>query len=69
MAEKKRLEHEIKELQNLRREHKIEMDELRQQQREVISESGSSEVLNKMYDNANAKYESAKHDYDQLRKR
>ena len=69
LADKQRMEHEVNELQNLRREDKIEMDELRQQQREVISESGSSEVINKMYDNANAKYEATKHDYDQLRKR
>ena len=69
MAEKQRLEHEVAEMQNLRREDKLEIEELRQQQREVISESGSNEVLNKMFDTANAKYEATKHDYDQLRKR
>ncbi len=59
----------MNDLKTLRREDKLEMEELRQQQREVISESGSSEVLNKMYDSANAKYEAIKHDYEQLRKR
>lgn len=49
-------------------EDKIVIDELRQQQREVISESGSSEVLN-MYDTANARYEAIKQDYESLRKR
>ncbi len=69
LSEKERLEHEVRELRTLRAEDKLEMDELRQQQREVISESGSSEVLNRMYDSANAKYEAIKHDYDQLRMR
>jgi len=41
------------------------MADLRQQQREVINESGSSEVLNKMYD----RYEAIKNDYDTFRER
>ncbi len=67
--EKKRLEHEVTEMRTLSLENKEEIDQLRQQQREVISESGSSEVLNKIYDSAVDKYESLKTDYDNLRKR
>ena len=44
MAEKQKLEADVSDLQHLRQEDLQEMEELRKQQREVISESGSSEV-------------------------
>lgn len=44
MAEKQKLEADVSDLQHLRQEDLKEMEELRAQQREVISESGSSEV-------------------------
>ncbi len=68
LAERQRLEQEVADLQKQRDEDRHDMDDLRQQQRQVISESGSSEVLNQVYTSAVDKYESIKQEYDQLRK-
>ncbi|XP_069123796.1 disks large homolog 5-like isoform X1 [Argopecten irradians] len=67
--EKQHLDQEILSLQSLHEEDKQEMADLRKQLREVINESGSSEVLNKMYDSAQDKYEGIRADYEALRER
>ncbi|KAJ8318863.1 hypothetical protein KUTeg_003954 [Tegillarca granosa] len=67
--EKKRLEQEVLNLQALREEDKQELADMRKQQRDVINESGSSEVINKMYDSALDKYEAIKKEYDELREK
>ncbi|XP_060084116.1 disks large homolog 5-like [Ylistrum balloti] len=67
--EKQQLDQEIIRFQSLHEEDKQEMSDLRKQLREVINESGSSEVLNKMYDCAQDKYEGIREDYEALRER
>ncbi|XP_071954116.1 disks large homolog 5-like isoform X2 [Antedon mediterranea] len=65
-----KLNQSIKEFQNLKLhndENYKELMELRRQNREVIL-SGSSEVLNKMYDTALDRWEALKKDYEALRK-
>lgn len=69
VMDRKRLEQEVQNLQALRVDDKREIEDLQQAQREVINESGSSEVLNKMYDNALDKYEDIRKEYDLLRER
>ena len=49
-------------------EDRTELDELRRQQREAMSESGSFEGFSAIYDQAVSRYESLKLDYDGLRK-
>ncbi|XP_021371465.1 disks large homolog 5-like, partial [Mizuhopecten yessoensis] len=67
--EKQQLDQEILSLRSLHEEDKQELSDLRKQLREVINESGSSEVLNKMYDCAQDKYEGIRADYEALRER
>ncbi|XP_033106824.1 disks large homolog 5-like isoform X2 [Anneissia japonica] len=65
-----KLNQSIKEYQNLKLhhdEHYKELSELRRQDRKVIH-SGSSEVLNKMYDTALDRWESLKKEHEALRK-
>ena len=69
LAANRRLESELAELTARRADDKREIDELRQQQRDVISESGSSEVLNRVYSNAFDKYDAIKSEYEDLRER
>lgn len=69
LSENQTLEKDVESLQHLREEDKVEISELRKQQREVINESGSNEVLNKICDSALDKYEAAKRDFDDLRDR
>ena len=67
-ADKQRLEQEVVDLQKLHEQDCVEIANLHKQQREVMNESGSSEVLNKMYDTAIDKYEGVKRENDSLRK-
>ncbi|XP_074647785.1 disks large homolog 5-like isoform X2 [Tubulanus polymorphus] len=68
-SEKSRVEQELSDMQQLRDEDQQELNDLRQQHRDVINDSGSNDILNKMYDTALDKYDSVKKDYDALRKR
>ena len=68
LSEKVRLEQEIKNYQCLREEDKQEISELRQQQREVMSESGSSDGLNRIYEDLCDKYAMLKDNHEHLRK-
>ncbi|XP_071107685.1 LOW QUALITY PROTEIN: disks large homolog 5-like [Haliotis cracherodii] len=67
LSRSKKLEQEVGNLHKLREEDKQEIAELRIQYRKVLSESGSSEVLNEMYDTLLDKYETLKNNYDRLR--
>ncbi|XP_038060075.1 disks large homolog 5-like isoform X2 [Patiria miniata] len=61
-----------KEIIDLRQTHENdlkELSELRMQNREVMNQRGSSEVLNKMYDTAWDKYEGLKREYEALKQR
>ncbi|CAH1793992.1 unnamed protein product [Owenia fusiformis] len=69
MNKKKRLEQEVLELNKAQDGYIQDIELLRNQQREVINESGSSEVLNKISQSALDKYWDIKPDYDSLRKR
>ena len=69
LADKQRLDQEVLDLQKVREEDRLDIEELRKQHREVISESGSSEALNKLYDTALDKYKAVKQEYDNLRTR
>ncbi|XP_052266355.1 disks large homolog 5-like isoform X3 [Dreissena polymorpha] len=64
VAENKRFEQEVKNLRKLREEDQKEMTELRKHQRDIVSKSGSSEVLNAL-----DMYDRIKKDYDSLRDR
>lgn len=64
MTENKRLEQEVKNNKKLREEDQKEMSELRKHQRDIVSKSGSSEVLNAL-----DMYDRIKVDYDSLRER
>ncbi|XP_052768658.1 disks large homolog 5-like isoform X2 [Mya arenaria] len=63
-VENKRIEQEVKNVLKLREEDLREMDELRKHQREIVSKSGSTEVLNAL-----DMYDRIKQDYDTLRVR
>ncbi|XP_022100420.1 disks large homolog 5-like isoform X2 [Acanthaster planci] len=61
-----------REILDLRQTHENdlkELSELRMQNREVMNQRGSSEVLNKMYDTAWDKYEGLKREYEALKQR
>lgn len=68
VEDKSRLQSEVERLTQLRVEDKTELDDLRRQQREVMSESGSFEGFSTIYDQAVSRYEALKLEYDGLRK-
>uniref|UniRef100_A0AAY4C8G4 Uncharacterized protein n=1 Tax=Denticeps clupeoides TaxID=299321 RepID=A0AAY4C8G4_9TELE len=69
VREHNHLKQSCEELKRLRAEDQKEVADLRLQQQQVIRESGSSEILNKLYDTAMDKLETVKKDYDALSKR
>ncbi|KAL4239354.1 Disks large 5 [Mactra antiquata] len=68
IAENKRMEQEVKNLNKLREEDRQEMSELRKHQRDLVSTTGSSEVLNAldMYDRIKQEYDSLRERYTNL---
>ncbi|XP_060579959.1 disks large homolog 5-like isoform X2 [Ruditapes philippinarum] len=68
IAENKRLEQEVKNFKKLREEDQQEMAELRKRQRDIVSQNGSSEVLNAldMYDRIKQEYDSLRESYSDL---
>ncbi|XP_053393187.1 disks large homolog 5-like isoform X2 [Mercenaria mercenaria] len=68
IAENKRLEQEVKNFKKLREEDQQEMAELRKRQRDIVSQNGSSEVLNAldMYDRIKQDYDSLRESYSDL---
>ncbi|XP_066304594.1 disks large homolog 5-like isoform X2 [Branchiostoma lanceolatum] len=69
VSDRNRYLQELNELKRIREEEQQEMEDLRNQQRQVIRESGSSEILNQMYDTAVNKLDDLRKDYDTLRRR
>lgn len=56
----------MNDLNKLREEDRKEIAELRQNQLEVMSKTGSSEILN-MFDTIQVKHEDLKQEYDNMR--
>ncbi|XP_035670102.1 LOW QUALITY PROTEIN: disks large homolog 5-like [Branchiostoma floridae] len=69
VSDRNRYLQELSELKRIREEEQQEMEDLRNQQRQVIRESGSSEILNQMYDTAVNKLDDLRKDYDTVRRR
>ncbi|XP_058507303.1 disks large homolog 5a isoform X3 [Solea solea] len=69
VREHNHLQQNCEELRRLHGQDQRELSDLRQQQQQVMRESGSSEVLNQLYDTAMDKLEGVKKDYDALSKR
>ncbi|KAK3089838.1 hypothetical protein FSP39_006961 [Pinctada imbricata] len=68
MSDKVQLELEIKNYECLREEDKQEIAELRQQQSEFLGKSGSSDGLNRIYEDLCEKYAVLKDNHELLRK-
>ncbi|KAL3971990.1 phosphatidylinositol-4,5-bisphosphate 3-kinase catalytic subunit alpha/beta/delta [Sarotherodon galilaeus] len=69
VREHNHLKQNCEELKRLHSQDQKELADLRLQQQQVMSEKGSSEVLNKLYDTAMEKLEAVKKEYDALSKR
>ncbi|XP_013769222.1 disks large homolog 5a isoform X2 [Pundamilia nyererei] len=69
VREHNHLKQNCEELKRLHSQDQKELADLRLQQQQVMSEKGSSEVLNKLYDTAMEKLEAVKKEYDSLSKR
>ncbi|XP_018616468.1 disks large homolog 5 isoform X2 [Scleropages formosus] len=69
IREHNHLKQNCEELRRMHDEDQKEVADMRLQQQQVIRESGSSEILNKLYDTAMDKLEGVKKDYEALRKR
>ncbi|XP_030603885.1 disks large homolog 5a isoform X2 [Archocentrus centrarchus] len=69
VREHNHLKQNCEELKRLHSQDQKELADLRLQQQQVMSEKGSSEVLNKLYDTAMDKLETVKKEYDALSKR
>uniref|UniRef100_A0AAX7SN23 Discs, large homolog 5a (Drosophila) n=1 Tax=Astatotilapia calliptera TaxID=8154 RepID=A0AAX7SN23_ASTCA len=69
VREHNHLKQNCEELKRLHSQDQKELADLRLQQQQVMSEKGSSEVLNKLYDTAIEKLEAVKKEYDSLSKR
>lgn len=68
LADKQRYEQEVIDLQRVHKQDQLEIEELQKQQREALSESGSSEVYT-MYDATLDKYKYMKQENENLRQR
>ncbi|XP_058155285.1 disks large homolog 5 isoform X5 [Dasypus novemcinctus] len=69
LRERNLLQQSWEDMKRLHEEDQKEIGDLRAQQQQVLKRSGSSEILNKLYDTAMDKLEGVKKDYDALRKR